>query len=245
MIRHALWKASLIKLDVAKFGGAESDKLLHWGLQVSTAADTQRISDKATCVAFAMSHLKGRAESWAFSERLTDPHCFPSFAIFNTELEPMFLPTHSDFPNVNDEESLPESLRVTVFMDDINQGPAPTQPQTFEEAVRIALSESFSSIRTIARVSIAVALDTFLVLARHLAVWRQPRLRHTVSPVSHLITSRVVLRAVHLTASVANAMAPRAGLSAPFRARVRREKVALSRREATYTPQILWRCVAR
>ncbi|RLO06980.1 hypothetical protein DYB28_014758, partial [Aphanomyces astaci] len=32
-----------IKLDVAKFGGAESDKPLRWLLQVSTAADAQRI----------------------------------------------------------------------------------------------------------------------------------------------------------------------------------------------------------
>ncbi|RLN99139.1 hypothetical protein DYB28_011126, partial [Aphanomyces astaci] len=81
-----------IKLDVAKFGGAESDKLLRWLLQVSTAADAQRISDDATRVAFAMSHLKGRAEDWAFSKRLTDRHCFPSFAVFETELKAMFLP---------------------------------------------------------------------------------------------------------------------------------------------------------
>ncbi|RHY99963.1 hypothetical protein DYB28_008777 [Aphanomyces astaci] len=86
-----------INLDVAKFGGAESDKLLRWLLQVSTAADAQRIPDDATRVAFAMSHLKGRAEDWAFSKRLTDHHCFPSFAVFETELKAMFLPPNSDF----------------------------------------------------------------------------------------------------------------------------------------------------
>ncbi|ETV69575.1 hypothetical protein H257_14707 [Aphanomyces astaci] len=166
-----------IKLDVAKFGGAETEKLLRWLLQVSTAADSQRISDDATRVAFAMSHLKGRAEDWAFSKRLTDRHCFPSFAVFETELKAMFLSPNSDFryrsqylackqgkrslqefihdlrflaANINDEESLPEALQVTVFMDGLNQGPARTQlfrayPDTFEEAVRIALSESFSS----------------------------------------------------------------------------------------------------
>ncbi|ETV89238.1 hypothetical protein H257_00595 [Aphanomyces astaci] len=52
--------------------------------------------------------------------------------------------------NINDEESLPEFLRVAVYMDGLDQGPARTQlfrayPDTFEEAVRIALSESVSS----------------------------------------------------------------------------------------------------
>ncbi|KAF0709893.1 hypothetical protein AaE_012738 [Aphanomyces astaci] len=164
-----------IKLDVAKFGGAESDKLLRWLLQVSTAADAQRIPDDATRVTFAMSHLKGRAEDWAFSKRLTGRHCFPSFAVFETKVKAMFLPPNSVIArsiylvckqgkrslqefiqdlrflaNINDEESLPESLRVTVFMDGLNQGPVCSQlfcvyPDTFEEAVRIALSESFSS----------------------------------------------------------------------------------------------------
>ncbi|KAF0702352.1 hypothetical protein AaE_015994 [Aphanomyces astaci] len=155
-----------IKLDVAKFGGAVSDKLLRWLLQVSTAADAQHIPDDATRVAFAMSHLKGRADDWAFSERLTDRHCFPSIAVFETELKAMLLPPNSDFryrsqylackqgkrslqefihdlrffaANINDKELLPESLRVTVFMDDLNQGPARTQlfrayPDIFEEA---------------------------------------------------------------------------------------------------------------
>ncbi|ETV79226.1 hypothetical protein H257_07293 [Aphanomyces astaci] len=48
-----------IKLEVTKFGGAESDKLLRWILQVETAANAQRILDDDTRVAFAMSHLKG------------------------------------------------------------------------------------------------------------------------------------------------------------------------------------------
>ncbi|RHY73069.1 hypothetical protein DYB30_011979 [Aphanomyces astaci] len=163
-----------IKLDVAKFGGAESAKLLRWLLQFSTAADAQRIPDDTTRVAFAISHLKGRAEDWAFSKLLEDRHCFPSFAVFETELKAMFLPPNSDFryrsqylackqgkrslqefihdlrflaANINYEESLSEALRVTVFMDGLNQGPALTQlfhayPDTFEEADRIALSES-------------------------------------------------------------------------------------------------------
>ncbi|ETV64423.1 hypothetical protein H257_18686 [Aphanomyces astaci] len=65
-----------IKLDVAKFGGAEFDKLLRWILQVSTAADAQRISNDATRVAFCDVALEGHAADWAFSKRLTDRHCY-------------------------------------------------------------------------------------------------------------------------------------------------------------------------
>ncbi|ETV89017.1 hypothetical protein H257_00421 [Aphanomyces astaci] len=147
---HRLLALKSIKLDVAKFGGAESDKLLRWLVQVSTAADAQRISDDATRVAFAMSHLKGRAEDWAFSKRLTDRHCFPSFAQGKRSLQEFIHDLRILAANINEEESLPEPLRVTVFMDGLNQGPARTQlfrayPDTFEEAVRIALSESFST----------------------------------------------------------------------------------------------------
>ncbi|RHY83923.1 hypothetical protein DYB26_004534 [Aphanomyces astaci] len=136
------------------------------------------ILDDDTRVAFAMSHLKGRAEDWAFSKRLTDPLWFPSLDDFMHEIKSTFLAPNNDFryrtkfleckqekrslqehihdlrflaAYVNDEESLPEAMRVTVFMAGLNQGPAWTQlfreyPTTFEAAVRIALSESFSSM---------------------------------------------------------------------------------------------------
>ncbi|KAF0704400.1 hypothetical protein AaE_014964 [Aphanomyces astaci] len=83
-----------IKLEAAKFSGAESDKLLRWLLHVKTASDALGISDQATRVALAMSYLKGCAEDWAFSKRLTD---FPSFAAFKNELKAMFLRLNSDF----------------------------------------------------------------------------------------------------------------------------------------------------
>ncbi|RHY10752.1 hypothetical protein DYB25_004894 [Aphanomyces astaci] len=112
-----------IKLEAAKFSGAESDKLLRWLLHVKTASDALGISDQATRVALAMSYLKGCAEDWAFSKRLTD---FPSFAAFKNELKAMFLRLNSDFR--------PEHTQVFR-----------SYPQTFEDAVRIALSESCSS----------------------------------------------------------------------------------------------------
>jgi hypothetical protein len=51
-------RTKTIELEVAKFAGAESDKLPRWLLQVQKAADAQRISDEATRVDFAMSYLK-------------------------------------------------------------------------------------------------------------------------------------------------------------------------------------------
>ncbi|ETV67885.1 hypothetical protein H257_16010 [Aphanomyces astaci] len=127
-----------IKLDVAIFGGVESDKILRWFLQASTAADAQRISDDATRVAFAMSHLKGRAEDWAFSKRFDGPPLLPIFR-GKSYLQEFIHDLRFLAANINDEESLPGPLRVTVFMDGLNQGPARTQlfrayPNTFEEA---------------------------------------------------------------------------------------------------------------
>ncbi|ETV64073.1 hypothetical protein H257_18989 [Aphanomyces astaci] len=90
-------KIATIEEEATTMSSHESDKLLRWLLQVSTAADAQRISDDATRVAFAMSYLKSRAEDWAFSKRLTDRHCFPSFAVFETELKAIYLPPNSDF----------------------------------------------------------------------------------------------------------------------------------------------------
>ncbi|ETV67871.1 hypothetical protein H257_15996 [Aphanomyces astaci] len=90
-----------------------------------------------------MLHLKGRADNWAFSKRLTDRHCFPSFAVFETELKAMFLPPNSDFRYRSQYLACKQGKRSL-------QEPGAHQlfhayPDTFEEAVRIALSESFSS----------------------------------------------------------------------------------------------------
>ena len=102
-------------------------------------------------VAFAMSHLKGRAESWAYSLRLSDSNVFSSYDEFIQRLKSVFLPPNSDFRHrsrflnlvqgkltirayveelrylhacVADTASLPEVTRITVFMNGLNKGPA-------------------------------------------------------------------------------------------------------------------------
>jgi hypothetical protein len=147
-------KTKTVKLDVSKFSGLDTDHVLRWLLQVTIAADAMGISHEATRVAFAMSHLKGRAESWAYSLRMANPLCFDSLDDFAVQLKKVFLPPNSDFRHrsrflnaaqgkqtvreyvqelqylyacVTDERSLPEATRVTVFMNGLNKGPARTE----------------------------------------------------------------------------------------------------------------------
>ncbi|KAH9149563.1 hypothetical protein AeRB84_007393, partial [Aphanomyces euteiches] len=177
-----------VKLDVSKFSGQEPDHVMRWLLQVTIAADTLCIRKESIKVAFAMSHLKGRAEA-SYSLRMGNPNCFPTLEDFASQLKKAFLPPNSDFRNrsrflnaaqgkqtirefvhelrylyasMNDERSLPESTRVTVFMNGLNKGPARTElfrryPETFDEAVSIALSEDFS--QNVARASASDSMD--------------------------------------------------------------------------------------
>ncbi|ETV80016.1 hypothetical protein H257_07204 [Aphanomyces astaci] len=214
----------------------------------------------------------GRAEDWAFFKCLTDRHCFLSFTDFETELKEMFLPPNSGFryrsqylackqgkrslqefihdlrflaANINDDES-PRSPYVSGAQ------PARAYPDTFEEPVRSALSESFSS--SFAHAS-AASSDMDVSMLTQASDDRTcfncgrpghfsracPTSPCGVScayiarfPVPRHISTRIVLRAVHVTASIANVMTPHVRLSVPPQARVRRETVAPSRREAIY-----------
>ncbi|KAF0721643.1 hypothetical protein Ae201684P_007805 [Aphanomyces euteiches] len=89
--------AKSVKLEVSKFSGQDSDHVLRWLLQVSLASKALNITEEPLKVAFAMSHLQGRAEAWAYSLRMTDPHRFPTFDAFADQLKEVFLPPNSDF----------------------------------------------------------------------------------------------------------------------------------------------------
>jgi len=165
-----------VKLEVPKFEGKDSDNLLRWILKVSTAAEAQLISDDKLRIAFAMSHMCGRAEDWAFTQFMMNPNCFLDWNDFVSQLREVFLPPNSDFrfrakllacrqgsrtirafaqemrflaACLSSNDNIPESTKVTVFMQGLKTSPAKTQlfrvyPQTLEEAIRIALSEDYS-----------------------------------------------------------------------------------------------------
>ncbi|KAH9089585.1 hypothetical protein Ae201684P_007753 [Aphanomyces euteiches] len=105
-------------------------------------------------VAFAMSHLQGRAEAWAFSLHMPDPHRFPTLDVFADQLKVVFLLPNSDIRHcsrylsstqgkstvrnfvqeppylytcITDEASSPEATRETVFMNGLNKGSACTE----------------------------------------------------------------------------------------------------------------------
>jgi hypothetical protein len=152
--RDVLFRQRAVKLDVVKYGGTEGEKLLHWVFQVRAAADAQLIGDDTLRINFAVSHLKDRAQQWAYSLLLPDPNHFGSFDNFITQLKSTFLPPNSDFRHrskylackqgkrtirefvhelrylaacLSDESSLPEPTRVTVFMNGLNACAARTQ----------------------------------------------------------------------------------------------------------------------
>ncbi|KAH9111482.1 hypothetical protein LEN26_012696 [Aphanomyces euteiches] len=149
--------------------GQDSDHVLRWLLQVSLASEALNITEEPLKVAFAMSHLQRRAEAWANSLRMTDPHRFPTFDAFADQLKEVFLPPNSDFRHrsrylsstqgkstirefvqelrylyacITDEASLPEATRVTVFMNGLNKGPARTE--LFRQYLRLSSTRSIS-----------------------------------------------------------------------------------------------------
>jgi hypothetical protein len=85
-----------VKLDVTKFGGAAGEKLLHWIFQIRAAADAQFIVEDTLRINFAVSNLKDRAQHWAYSLLLPDPHHFGTFDNFIDQLKAAFLPPNSD-----------------------------------------------------------------------------------------------------------------------------------------------------
>jgi hypothetical protein len=143
-----------VVIKVTTFEGKETDNLPRWLLEVETSAAAQLIVRDDLRIAFAMSHLAGRARDWAFTQKLGNAHVFPSWEIFEQELKRVFQPPNSDFRYrakflsckqgnrtmdayiqdvrflaacIVDISTLPEPTRVTVFMQGLKAGPAKTQ----------------------------------------------------------------------------------------------------------------------
>ncbi|KAE9092894.1 hypothetical protein PF007_g18317 [Phytophthora fragariae] len=86
-----------LKLHVNSYVGREGEPLLRWLVEVDTAITARRIVDPLSKVAFAMSCLGGRARSWAYGRRLTDPTCFSTYEVFKEELRQAFEPPQNEF----------------------------------------------------------------------------------------------------------------------------------------------------
>ncbi|KAE9051877.1 hypothetical protein PR001_g1016, partial [Phytophthora rubi] len=70
---------------------------LCWLVEVGTAITARRIVDPMSKVAFAMSCLGGRARSWAYGRRLTDPTCCSTYEVFKKEPRQAFEPPQNEF----------------------------------------------------------------------------------------------------------------------------------------------------
>ena len=86
-----------LKLDVSKYRGSENESLLRWFLELEAAISARRINDAELQVRFAMSHLAGRAKSWAYGKLLAEPNCFPNYTQFRAELRMAFEPPKTEF----------------------------------------------------------------------------------------------------------------------------------------------------
>ncbi|GMG17033.1 unnamed protein product [Phytophthora fragariaefolia] len=75
-----------LKLPVNSYVGREVEPLLRWLVEVDTAITARRTVDPLSKVVFAMPCLGGRARSWAYGRRLTDPTCFSTYEVFKEEL---------------------------------------------------------------------------------------------------------------------------------------------------------------
>ncbi|GMF25726.1 unnamed protein product [Phytophthora fragariaefolia] len=86
-----------LKLHVNSYVGREGESLLRWFVEVDTAITARRIVDPLSKVAFVMSCRAGRARSWAYGCRLTDPTCFSTYEVFKEELRQTFEPPQNEF----------------------------------------------------------------------------------------------------------------------------------------------------
>ncbi|KAF0703967.1 hypothetical protein AaE_015171 [Aphanomyces astaci] len=147
-------KQRAVKLEVPKYGGLASHQLLRWIKQVSRAADALNIDDDEIRVSFAMSHLTGRVDDWAWGLTCEDGFAFSNFDDFIEQLKAAFLPANSDFRYraeylsarqgkrsireyvhdlrflascVTQKSSLSEETKVTIFMNGLNDSAARTQ----------------------------------------------------------------------------------------------------------------------
>lgn len=86
-----------LKVDVAKYRGTDRESLPRWLVELDAAVEAWCIDSDARKVTFAMSHLAGRAKTWAFGRRLADENCFLTYKSFKEDLKAAFEPPKTEF----------------------------------------------------------------------------------------------------------------------------------------------------
>ncbi|POM59241.1 LOW QUALITY PROTEIN: Uncharacterized protein PHPALM_32062 [Phytophthora palmivora] len=166
-------RAEHLKLHVSSYMGREGETLLRWLVELDIAITARRIVDPLSKVAFAMSRLGGRARSWAYGRRLTDPTCFSTYEAFKEELKlaPLKMSSgRAEFLDLQQGKQdvhayaqrarylvsnvvtnpIDEATKVVTFMKGLKDGPVKTYlfreyPSTLEAAITLAMQEEFSA----------------------------------------------------------------------------------------------------
>lgn len=86
-----------LKIDVSTYKGSEAEPLLRWFVELDAAIEARQLTVASQQVAFAMSMLGGRAKSWAFGRRMSDPNCFSTYDEFKNDLKLAFEPPKCEF----------------------------------------------------------------------------------------------------------------------------------------------------
>jgi hypothetical protein len=142
-----------LKVNVSRYSGHEKEHLPKWILEVEMALEAGQLRDPTQQVAFTLSHLTGRARSWAFSKAMMNANVFPTFAVLTRELLAAFQPPKNEFRArqeflaikqgkrslydyiqevrmlVSDVVTCPidEATQVSVFIGGLRPGPVRTQ----------------------------------------------------------------------------------------------------------------------
>ena len=169
-----------LKVDVEHFSGKEGENLILWIREIEMAMRSGLISVKHQRVSLAISMLDGRAREWALTCGTSVDLAFSTWDSLKLDLLRVFSPPNQAYRvrsrflstrqgkneltdyvqelrilmTAMQSDPLPETVYVTVFMENLRTGVARTEvfrvhPYSFEEAVSIAQNaeHNFKSAR--------------------------------------------------------------------------------------------------
>ena len=86
-----------LRLKVSSFEGKEGENLLFWIREVEVAMNAALIQSEGLKVAFAFSHLSGKAKSWALTRANSLHDAFPTWEYLQREMQVAFQPPNAVF----------------------------------------------------------------------------------------------------------------------------------------------------